>query len=97
VGDNLDPASLSSQFDLVADISAERGRFETALRLGAIADRIKKEVGGAAPPTLIRPGDVRAKATASGRLSEGEIDTLWAEGLQMSPQEGVALARKEGA
>ena len=92
-GESLDPASLSSLLDTLSDAWINRGRMETALRLSGASQKIKEEVGGSAPVTLIRPTDVRALAAKA--LSQDEIDALWNEGRQMTPQEAIVLARKE--
>lgn len=94
IGSQLDPASMSSLFDVLADVRASTGRYESALVLSGAAERIKQEVGGSAPPTLIRPADVKGKAAAGG-MSEDEIEALWAEGRAMPIDEVVAIFRKE--
>ena len=93
VGENLDPASLSSLFDTLADVIASQGRFETALRLSGAAERIKEDVQASAPPTLIRPGDIKGKSAVA--LSPEEIERFWQEGRDMPIDEAVALVRKE--
>ena len=46
-------------------VGSRCGRFEPALKMAGAAQRIKDEVGGSAPATLIRPADIRAMAAGS--------------------------------
>ena len=94
VGEDLDRASLATVLDTLSDTSAHLDRWETAVTLYAAGQRLKEEVEGAAPATLIRVGNIRELARK--HLSEDEIEAAWAEGYAMSLQEAIAFATKEG-
>ena len=95
VGEDLDAASMATLLDTLSDTLAHQERFPEALKLSAAGRHLKDDVGGHAPATLIRVGDI--KEMAAGHLSEEEIEAAWAEGYGMTVTEAVALAKKEAS
>jgi predicted ATPase/class 3 adenylate cyclase len=90
--DNL--TGIGIAFTDLAFLANWEGRHQDAIRLAGASESLRKRVGG--PPGAIGgllEGDPAAEARA--HLSEDEADRAWEEGLAMSLDEAVALARKE--
>jgi len=90
--DHGDLSGIASGLDLYADLLTKRGHHENALRLGGAAASIKDSLGVAAPTALVDVCDPREEAR--GSLPDHNIDQLWDEGGELSPDEAVALALK---
>jgi len=78
----------------LAFLATWEGRHEDAIRLAAAFESLREHVGG--PPggfAGLLEGDPADEARA--HLSEDEAQRAWDEGLAMSVDEAVALARKE--
>jgi len=81
-------------FTTLAFLATWEDRHEDAIRLAAASEAIKARVGG--PPGAIGgllEGDPVAEARA--HLSEEAARKAWEEGLTMSVEEAVALAREQ--
>jgi predicted ATPase/class 3 adenylate cyclase len=87
-----DLSGIAGGLDLYADLLAKAGHHENALRLGGAAIAIKDTLGAAAPTALVDVVDPRAEAR--GKLTDADIDRLWAEGAALSPDEAVEFALK---
>jgi predicted ATPase/class 3 adenylate cyclase len=89
-----DVATLSSLLFLQADAEIAMGRPRRGLKLAGAAARIRTEYGGGAPAPLLDLEDPRELVT--GVLTEHTIESLWAEGQQMSVEETLAYSQKDG-
>jgi len=91
--DNL--TGIGIAFTDLAFLANWEGRHHDAIRLAGASESLRKRVGG--PPGAIGgllEGDPVAEARA--HLAEDEAQRAWEEGLAMSVEEAVALARSEG-
>jgi tetratricopeptide (TPR) repeat protein len=89
----LDPSSVSSMLESIADVAVEVGKAELAVRLAGTGARMKDALGAEAPRALVRVEDPRPRARAF--LSDDEIETLFREGGEMTPQDALKLALKD--
>lgn len=89
-----DLSGLAVSLDAQADMEWRLGAYERAVTLAGAADKIKEQLGGGAPPTLIDVIDVYA----AGKEELGDAVTeAWEAGRALSPQEAVAFATKTPA
>jgi hypothetical protein len=89
-----DAVGMSWVLEFQADAEIAVGRPRRGLKLAAAAARMRSEYGGGAPPPLLDLEDPRELVT--GELSDETIDELWSEGQQMTIEEALAYARKDG-
>jgi predicted ATPase/class 3 adenylate cyclase len=73
-------------------VEVAQGYHERAVRLGGAAQGMKERLGGGAPPPLVEFQDPRELVRET--LGAERIAELWEEGRAMSPEEGLAYARK---
>jgi predicted ATPase/class 3 adenylate cyclase len=89
-----DIGTMSSLLEVQANAEIALGRPRRGLKLAAAANHLRTEYGGGAPPPLLELDDPRD--TVRGELSETVIESIWAEGRQMSVEEALAYAQKDG-
>jgi predicted ATPase/class 3 adenylate cyclase len=89
-----DAVGISSLLEIQANIEIAIGRPRRGLKLAAAGDHMRTEYGGGAPPPLLNLEDPRA--LVAGVLSEETIENIWSEGRQMSLEESLAYAQKDG-
>ena len=87
-------ATLSSLLELQANTEIALGHPRRGLKLAAAADHMRTEYGGGAPPPLLDLEDPRALVT--NVLGRETMDSIWSEGQQMSIEETIAYAQKDG-
>ena len=90
------PTGIGITFTDLAFLATWEGRHEDAIRLAGASESLKRRVGG--PPGAIGgllEGDPVAEAGA--HLPDDVARRAWEEGLAMSVDEAVALARAQGA
>src|SRR6185436_6757368 len=77
----------------LAFLAVWEGRYQDALRLAGAADSVRTRIGG--PPGPIG-GFLEGDPAADARehLSPADADRAWAEGLAMTADEAVAMARR---
>jgi hypothetical protein len=83
-------------FTDLAFLATWEGRHEEAIRLAAASESLRERVGG--PPGGIGgilEGDPAAEARAN--LPEDTAQKAWEEGLAMSVEEAVILARQQAS
>jgi predicted ATPase/class 3 adenylate cyclase len=85
-----DPTALSVALLDAASVEALAGRVERAARLIGAGQRVVADIGGEAPPELIRRVDLRSLLEA--RLDRPKLAELFAEGRRMSDDAAVAYA-----
>jgi hypothetical protein len=88
------PTGIGITFVDLAFLATWEGRHEDAIRLAGASESLRERAGG--PPggfAGILEGDPAAEARA--HISEDAAKRAWEEGLAMSVDEAVALARKE--
>jgi predicted ATPase/class 3 adenylate cyclase len=88
-----DVGTMSALLFLQADAEIAMGRPRRGLKLAGAAARIRTEYGGGAPAPLLDLKDPRELVT--GVLTEHTIESLWAEGQQISVDETLAYAAKD--
>jgi predicted ATPase/class 3 adenylate cyclase len=89
-----DAVGISSLLEIQANIEIAIGRPRRGLKLAAAAAHMRAEYGGGAPPPLLNLEDPRA--LVAGVFSEETIESIWSEGQQMSLEEALAYAQKDG-
>ena len=88
-----DVSSLSSLLEMQADTTIASGLPRRGLKLAAAAAHLRSEYGGGAPPPLLDLEEPRA--LVAGLLPEHTIESIWAEGQQMSLDEILTYAQKD--
>jgi hypothetical protein len=83
---------MSWVIQLVAALDVAQGHPESAVLLAGAAETMKEAHGGAAPPPLLRVEDPRL--LVRDLLSPERIEELWEQGRALTPEEGLAHARK---
>ncbi len=89
-----DAVGISSLLEIQANIEIAIGRPRRGLKLAAAGARMRAEYGGGAPPPLLNLDDPRALVASV--VSEETIESIWSEGQQMSLEEALAYAQKDG-
>jgi tetratricopeptide (TPR) repeat protein len=89
-----DAVGISSLLEIQANIEIAIGRPRRGLKLAAAAAHMRAEYGGGAPPPLLNLEDPRA--LVAGVFSEEDIESIWSDGQQMSLEESLAYAQKDG-
>ncbi|HET7482542.1 MAG TPA: adenylate/guanylate cyclase domain-containing protein [Actinomycetota bacterium] len=89
----LDPSSISSLLESLADVGVEIGKAELAVTIAGTAARMKDDLGAVAPRSLVRVEDPRDRARAY--LGEEEIERFYRDGYEMSSDEAVRYVLKE--
>ena len=89
-----DAVGISSLLEIQANIEIAIGRPRRGLKLAAAGAHMRTEYGGGAPPPLLDLEEPRA--VVADVLSEETIASIWSEGQQMSLEEALAYARKDG-
>ena len=88
------PTGIGIVLILMAFLATWAGHHEDAIRLAGASESLREQAGG--PPggfAGLMEGDPAAEARA--HLSEDAAERAWEEGLALSVDEAVALARKE--
>jgi tetratricopeptide (TPR) repeat protein len=78
----------------LAVLAVRLGRPDTGVRLAGAVNRMREVAGGGAPSAIVGLDDPREIAR-TGPLTEGQIAALWEDGLAMSLEETIALARRD--
>lgn len=79
---------------LLADLVIVEGQPERGLKIAAALARQGQEIGGGPSPALIGLNDHRE--TARLKLDEAAVERAWAEGRQMSLDQAIDYALKDG-
>jgi tetratricopeptide (TPR) repeat protein len=88
------PTGLSMNLFVFAAVAAREGHFERAARLAAAHEATREEIGGGAPPELMKALGVPADA-AREALSPERFQEAWEEGRAMGLDKAVAYALEE--
>ncbi len=89
---NRDLTGIAGALDLFSDVLLDLDSYEDAVRLAGAADRLKEQLGGGAPPTLVGVRDARRHCV--GVIDDATIAAAWEDGRAMSPEDATAYALK---
>jgi predicted ATPase/class 3 adenylate cyclase len=84
---------LASQLRFLAIAANGAGQAERAVRLAAVAQKVREKVGGNVPDAFF-PFD-EPRDTAAEVLDDETVERAWAEGMGMTIEEALAYAREE--
>jgi predicted ATPase/class 3 adenylate cyclase len=84
---------IASQLRFLAIAANGAGQAERAVRLAAVAQKLREKVGGQVPDAFF-PFD-EPRDTAAQVLDEETVERAWTEGMGMTIEEALAYAREE--
>ncbi|HEX9235000.1 MAG TPA: hypothetical protein VF972_01835, partial [Actinomycetota bacterium] len=89
------PTGIALAFLDLAFLLTWRGRHGDAIRMAAVSEAVRRQAGGGPMPGFagLLEGDPAAEARA--HLSNEDAERAWTEGLGMTVDDAVALARQD--